>query len=220
MAIPVILSWSGGKDSAMAYYTLSLSNQFRVVALLTTITETYQRVSMHGVRVSLLEQQANSLNLPLVKVFIPAECSNEEYEIRMTDILMKCKGMGIGTFAFGDIFLQDIRKYRETQLARLNLNAIFPLWNRTSIDVANEFVQLGFKAVITCVDSQQIDPSFAGSYFDKELLKKLPVMVDKCGENGEFHSFVFDGPIFSYPVAISVGEIVCREGRFYFCELE
>lgn len=219
MAIPTVLAWSGGKDSALALYYLKQQKTFEVVYLLTTVTETYQRISMHGVRLELLEQQAAALKIPLIIVPIPPNCTNEIYEDRMVNCLKQLKEEGIQTFAFGDIFLVDVRQYRENQLDRLNLKGIFPLWGIDSAYLARQFIELGFKAILSCVDTQQINASFVGHEFNLHLLDTLPPSADPCGEKGEFHTFVFDGPLFHFPLKISKGETVLRDNRFNYCEL-
>jgi uncharacterized protein (TIGR00290 family) len=219
MAIPIVLSWSGGKDCAMALYYLKQQPAFKVAYLLTTITETYNRISMHGVSYELLQQQATALQLPLITVNIPAQCTNEEYEKRMLDTLKRLKNEGINTYAFGDIFLTDVRSYREQQLAQLSLKAVFPLWGYDTAILAQEFIKKGFKAIICCADTQQIDASFTGRDFSANLLHELPSTADPCGENGEFHTFVFDGPIFSHPIRIRKGETVMRDNRFSYCDI-
>lgn len=214
-----VLSWSGGKDSALCLYELRQSGAWEVVGLLTTVTEDYGRVSMHGVRNALLAMQADALGLPLVRVSIPADCSNEDYERRMQEVLEQEAAVGVSSVAFGDIFLEDLRRYRESRLQEVSLKAVFPLWKRETRELARSFVGLGFKAVVTCVDSSALDGRFAGRDFDESFLRDLPEGVDPCGENGEFHSFVWDGPIFARPVPIRRGKVVVREGRFWFCDL-
>lgn len=215
----VLFAWSGGKDSAMALYELQKIGDYKISALLTTITEDYDRISMHGVRSSLLEQQAESLGFHLEKVYITKNSSNEEYESKMTDRLIYYQGRGVTSVAFGDIFLEDLRKYREKNLNKLGVKGIFPIWKRNTLDLAHAFIDLGFKAVITCVDSKMLDKSFAGEPFDKQFLSALPPSVDPCGENGEFHSFVYDGPIFKKGISYEKGEVVLRDERFYYCDL-
>lgn len=219
MSEPVLLTWSGGKDSAMALHQLMQRPEYSVVGLLTTLTEGYDRISMHGVRRVLLEQQAASLGLPLEKVYISQQSSNEEYEVRMREALLRHRAAGVSRVAIGDIFLEDLRKYREDKLREAGLEALFPIWGRDTTQLAREFIELGFKATITCVDSQLLDGEFAGHAFDESLLAALPDSVDPCGENGEYHSFVHDGPIFAEPVAVERGEVVLRDERFYFCDL-
>ena len=214
-----MVSWSGGKDSALALFEVLRSDEYEVVALLTTVTEGYDRISMHGVRRVLLEQQANALGLPLEKVYIPQNCSNEVYESRMREALLKYRGLGVSSVVTGDIFLEDLRQYREIKLSQLGLKGLFPIWKRDSVHLAERFVDLGFKAVVVCVDNQCLDKSFAGYLFDEEFLSRLPPNVDPCGENGEFHTFVYDGPLFHRRISIEIGEIVLRENRFYYCDL-
>ncbi len=215
----VLFAWSGGKDSAMALYELKKNRDYEISALLTTITEDYDRISMHGVRKILLEQQAESLGLPLEKIYITKRSSNEEYEAKMRDALTRYQGMGVSSVAFGDIFLEDLKKYREDNLLKISMKGIFPIWKRNSTELAHTFIDLGFKAVITCIDSKVLDKTFAGRTFDKQFLSELPPNVDPCGENGEFHSFVYDGPIFSKRILCEKGEVVLRDNRYYFCDL-
>jgi uncharacterized protein (TIGR00290 family) len=219
MGKKVILTWSGGKDSALALHDIQNNNEYQVVGLLTTITEDYDRVSMHGIRRVLLEKQAHSLGLPLDEVFIPKKVSNEEYEKKMQYILEKYQKDGVKLVAFGDIFLEDVRKYREENLAKVGMKGFFPLWKKDTEELASSFIDLGFSALITCVDSQFLDGKFVGRPFDKQFLSDLPSSVDSCGENGEFHSFVYDGPIFKKEISYKKGEIVLRENRFYYCDL-
>ena len=215
----VNLSWSGGKDSALAFRELSRDPRYEVRSLLTTVTEGYDRISMHGVRVSLLDRQAKALGLPLVKVPIPQTANNEQYESKMREVLTGERANGVRTVAFGDIFLEDIRRYREEKLSQVDMKAIFPIWKRDTRELASEFINAGFRAILTCVDSKQLDGSFVGRTFDHSLLRDLPSGVDPCGENGEFHTFVCAGPIFSQSIPVHKGEIVVREDRFYYCDL-
>jgi uncharacterized protein (TIGR00290 family) len=214
-----LFCWSGGKDSAAALYELQKDHDHEISALLTTITEDYDRVSMHGVRRVLIEEQAKSLNIPLEKVYISKKSSNEEYEARMRNKLVHYKKSGISCVAFGDIFLEDLRKYRENNLLRVGLKSIFPIWKRDTAELAGAFINSGFKAILTCVDSKVLDKTFVGRVFDRRLLSELPSNVDPCGENGEFHSFVYDGPIFKKRISFEKGEIVLRDSRFYYCDL-
>jgi len=215
----ILLAWSSGKDSAMALHELQRSSGCEIVGLLTTITEGYQRVSIHGVREELLDRQAASIGLPLTKVWIPQESSLDEYERRMGAALDPFVSQGISGVAFGDIFLEDLRKDREDKLARVALAGFFPIWKRDTTELARRFINAGFKAIVTCVDTEFLDASFAGRAFNEQLLADLPAGVDPCGENGEFHSFTYDGPIFSSPIACGKGEIVLRDNRFCFCDL-
>jgi uncharacterized protein (TIGR00290 family) len=215
--LDLILSWSGGKDSALALGVLRARHR-DVTALLTTLTEEYDRVSMHGVRRSLLLAQAASLGLPLEEVWIPPDASNAIYEERMRAVLTKYLKSGVKQVAFGDLFLEDIREYRESRLKELGMEATFPLWHRKTERLAARFLKLGFKAVTCCVDPRRLSRDFCGVPYDEDFLARLPPGVDPCGENGEFHTFVFDGPLFSERVAFKAGEVVLR-GGFYFADL-
>ena len=219
MAEKVLFTWSGGKDSVLALYELEIKHDYEVVALLTTLTEDYDRISMHGVRSLLLERQANSLGLPIEKVYISKNSSNQEYEANMREVLQKYLTFGISSVVFGDIFLEDLRKYREDNLSKIGMKAVFPIWKRDTAELAHEFIDLGFKAVVTCVDSKVLDKIFIGRLFDEQFLSELPANVDPCGENGEFHSFVYDGPIFKERVSYERGEINLRDNRFWYCDL-
>ena len=215
----VILSWSGGKDSALAFHELQKAETYEVSTLLTTVTEDYDRASMHGVRRRLIARQAASLGVPLETVLISKNASNEEYGAKMRGILEKYRAAGVSSVVFGDIFLEDVRKYREANLAKIGMKGIFPLWKRDTTELAHTFIELGFKAVITCVDSTVLDRSFVGRVFDANFLAELPASVDPCGENGEFHSFVYDGPIFQERILYTIGDVVLRDNRFYYCDL-
>jgi uncharacterized protein (TIGR00290 family) len=214
----VLFSWSGGKDSALGLYEILHSEDYEVASLLTTITEDYDRVSLHGVRRVLIEQQAHTLGLPLTEVFIPKDCTNGVYEARMRTALAKFKQNGVSRVAFGDIFLEDIRRYREDNLAELGITGLFPLWGRDSAALIRSFVTLGFEAITTCIDSKVLDAGFLGRKIDRQFLADFPPQVDPAGENGEFHSFVFSGPIFRERVAFKPGERVSRDS-FWFCDL-
>jgi uncharacterized protein (TIGR00290 family) len=214
----MLFCWSGGKDSAMALHALHTARECRVTALLTTITEDYDRISMHGVRRELLERQAESLGLPLHPVLIPPQCINATYEARMKEALSLHFARGVRRVAFGDIFLEDLRVYREKNLAQVGMQAVFPIWKRDTRELAREFVRQGFRAVAVCVDPRVLDASFAGRELGASFFADLPSGVDPCGENGEFHTYVFDGPIFKTPIACRVGEKVVRDG-FCFCDL-
>jgi uncharacterized protein (TIGR00290 family) len=215
----VLFSWSGGKDSAMALHEILAGRQYEVIALLTTVTEDYDRISMHGVRRVLLERQAESLGIPLAKVLIPKQSSNEEYETRMAQTLTKYKELGVNSVVFGDIFLEDLREYREQNLARLAMKGIFPIWKRDTTDLIQTFIALGFKAITVCVDTQVLDRRFVGRTIDQQFMTDLPKTVDVCGENGEYHSFVYDGPIFKQAISYKLGETILRDHRFSFCDL-
>ncbi|HLY85287.1 MAG TPA: hypothetical protein VKO84_02065 [Gaiellaceae bacterium] len=214
----MVLSWSGGKDSALALQALREEAGTPPVALLTTLTEEYERVSMHGVRRSLLRRQAEATGLPLVEVEIPPDCSNEVYEARLAGTLASAQLRGVEEVAFGDLFLQDIRAYRESQLAAVGKRACFPLWGRDTGELARSFLAAGFRAIVVCVDPAALDSSFAGRDYDEALLHDLPREVDACGEKGEFHTFAHDGPVFTGPIGCRRGEVVERDG-FVFCDL-
>ncbi len=215
----VLFNWSGGKDGAMALARMLADGDFNVVELLTTITEAFDRVSMHGVRRDLLRAQAASIGLPLRELPIPSPCSNEQYEAAMTELLAGYINRGITTMAYGDIHLEGIREYRESRLSPLGVEAVFPLWGHDTADLARRFVADGFRAVVVCVDTQQLDASFTGRELDGTFIDDLPTGVDVCGENGEYHSFVYDGPIFSQPVAFERGATVLRDERFSYIDL-
>ena len=214
----VLFAWSGGKDSAISLYEIQKSGKYEIVALLTTITDGYDRVSMHGVPRTLVEQQAYSLGLPIEEVFIPKASSNEEYESKMRGMLTKFKQDGVSLVVFGDVFLEWIRKYREDNLSQVGMKGIFPIWGRDTTELTRSFIALGFQAVITCIDSRVLDKRFIGRTLNEQFLAELPLNVDPGGENGEFHSFVFDGPIFKERIAYTLGELVLRNS-FYFCNL-
>jgi uncharacterized protein (TIGR00290 family) len=214
----ILFCWSGGKDSAMALHTLLQQKHFQVVALLTTVTENYDRIAMHGVRRELLKQQAQSIGLPLHEVFLPPQCVNPVYEARMEEALRLFRNQGVHTVAFGDIFLEDLRVYREKNLARIGMTALFPIWKRDTRELIRHFHEQHFRAAAACIDTKVLDRSFAGRELDESFFRDLPFTADPCGENGEFHTFVFDGPIFQSPIPIRTGEIVNRDG-FVFCDL-
>jgi uncharacterized protein (TIGR00290 family) len=207
-----IFCWSGGKDSAMALAEV----KDEVDGLVTTVTDGYERIAMHGVRVELLRRQAAALALPLTIARIPQKASNDLYEKAMAEAL---RGLGAKTVFFGDIFLEDLREYRETRMKALGIDSVFPIWGRPTAALARGFVDRGFKAHLTCVDTRALSPDFAGRLFDASLLADLPGSVDPCGENGEFHSFVFDGPVFDRPVPVALGESVLRENRWQYRDL-
>ena len=216
----VLFAWSGGKDSALALDEIQRTPKYEIVALLTTVNDSYDRVSMHGVRRVLLVQQAESLGFPLETVPISKEASFGEYESKMQECLERYLDAGISGVAFGDVFLEDLKEYREKNLSRIGMRGIFPLWKRDTAELAMAFIDSGFKAIITCVDSKALDKRFAGRIFDAEFLSELPSTVDPCGENGEFHSFVYDGPIFRRRIVHRKGDVVLRDNRFYFCDLK
>jgi len=228
-----IFNWSSGKDSALALYKILMEDRFEITSLLTSINKEFQRISMHGVHVSLLEKQAESLGFPLIKMEIPKEPSMEEYSEIMSKTMNEIKSQGNTHSIFGDIFLEDLRKYREDQLQSIGMKGVFPLWKQNTTDLINEFLSLGFKTIVTCVNETYLNKSFAGRIIDKNFINDLPDNVDPCGENGEFHTFTFDGPIFKYPIEFEIGEIVKKtypkpksddndekgEYVFWFCDL-
>jgi uncharacterized protein (TIGR00290 family) len=211
------LSWSGGKDSALALWTLR-DQRLNPEVLVTTVTGDSDRVSMHGTRRDLLLRQAAAASVPLVEVEIPVVCTNEEYEDRMERALRSESLRDVEAVAFGDLFLEDIRRYRETRLAAGGRRAVFPLWHRDTSHLAREFIAAGFEAILACVDPTKLDRSFVGRTFDQQLLDDLPANVDPCGENGEFHTFVYAGPIFAGTIALELGSVIERDG-FTFADL-
>lgn len=228
-----IFNWSSGKDSALALYKILQENRFEITSLLTSVNKEFQRISMHGVSVSLLEKQAESLGLPLVKLELPAAPSMEEYQELMMRTMNEFRDQGITHSVFGDIFLEDLRKYREDQLQSVGIQGVFPLWNANTTDLICEFLDHGFKTIVTCVNEAYLDRNFAGRIIDRDFIRDLPDNVDPCGENGEFHTFTFDGPIFKNLIDFEIGETVEKaypkpksgdnEGGgdyiFWFCDL-
>jgi uncharacterized protein (TIGR00290 family) len=229
-----IINWSGGKDSALCLKYIIDSEEYDPICLLTTISKPYQRISMHGVRTELLEAQAESIGLPLVKVEMPENPSMGDYENLMVHNLSVLKKEGATVSAFGDIFLEDVRQYREQNLKKISLKPAFPLWGKSTSRLVREFIDMGFRTIVTCVDEKYLDRSFAGRVIDHDFLKDLPAGVDPCGENGEFHTFVFDAPVFKNPVELKKGEVVYRQypavgedvdnkerlsAGFWFCDL-
>jgi len=221
MRVPVALAWSGGKDSSLALAALQNDPAFEPVALVTTVTGDYDRISMHGVRRSILEAQVRELRLPLVEATIPPAASNAIYEEAFAAALNSLRLMhpDLRHLAFGDLFLTDVRAYRERLLNQLGWTPVFPLWGRDTGRLAREFINQGFRAILTCVDTTQLEPEFAGREFDSALLADLPDAVDPCGERGEFHTCVYDGPIFRQPLLLERGERVQRDNRFEYCDL-
>jgi uncharacterized protein (TIGR00290 family) len=211
-----LVSWSGGKDCMLALWHARAS--FDIVALLTTVTREFERISMHGVRVELLRRQAESLDISLRMVEIPHPCTNAIYEQAMKDAWVEARSQGIEAVICGDLFLEDVRRYREERLFGREACS-FPLWRRPTPELAREFIALGFRAVLCCVDTQVLSADFTGREFDDALLRDLPASVDPCGENGEFHTFVYAGPLFKPPILFERGERVLREERFSYCDL-
>ncbi len=218
---PVVLSWSGGKDSALALADLQRGDEFEPVALLTSVTRGYDRISVHGVRRALLEAQARSIGLPLVEISLEQNSSNDAYEAAFHRALadIRARFPEVKHIAFGDLFLDDVRAYRERLLAGSGFSPVFPIWGRNTSDLAREFIDGGFRARLVCVDTTQLDASFAGRDFDAALLGDLPASADPCGERGEFHTFVSDGPIFDGAIACNPGEKLLRDNRFMYCDL-
>ena len=215
------MSWSGGKDSSLALAALRADDRYEVVALLTSITREYDRVSIHGVRRSLLEAQAQSIGLPLFEVSLGVASSNAAYEEAFRAAVGECKAThpDVQHMAFGDLFLADVRGYRERQMAPLGITPVFPIWGRDTAHLAREFIESGYGAHLVCVDTQQLDAAFAGRTFDDALLRDMPRSVDPCGEKGEFHTFVSRGPIFREPIGVELGDVVMRDNRFAYCDL-
>lgn len=208
--IPAYFNWSGGKDSTLALYRILQSGQFDIRYLLTTLNAEADRISMHGVRSELLEAQAEALGIPAKKVHLPASSDMQAYETVMNTAISELRLEGISDCIFGDIFLEDLRNYREEKLREVSISAHFPLWKEDTAALVREFIDLGFKTIVVCVDSSKLDASFAGRVIDQQFLADLPEQVDPCGENGEFHTFVFDGPIFQKQVNFQIGEKVLK----------
>ena len=206
-----LFNWSSGKDSALALYKILQNPEFEICCLLTSVNQQFQRISMHGVRVELLHQQAESIGLPLEIMQIPEMPTMEAYEEVMTKTLTKLKDQGITHSIFGDIFLEDLRQYREDKLAEMGFQGVFPLWKVPTENLIQEFISLGFKTIVVCVNERFLDKSFVGRVIDQDFINDLPENVDVCGENGEFHTFTFDGPLFKKPIDFEVGEIVYRK---------
>ncbi len=219
MSIPkALVAWSSGKDSAWALHEVRRAGDVEVVGLLTTVTSEFQRVSMHAVREVLLDGQAEAVGLPCHKVRIPWPCPNDRYESEMASALAEARARGVSRVVFGDLFLADVRAYREAMMAGSGIEPLFPLWGRDTTQLAADMLAAGLRATLTCVDPRCLDRSFAGRRFDLALLKALPAGVDPCGERGEFHTFVSAGPMVRHPVDVVVGEVVEREG-FVFADM-
>ncbi len=218
MPKPTLLSWSSGKDSAWALYQLQQSDEYELRGLVTTINQQYQRVAMHAVRLELLQKQAEAAGLPLTLLELPWPCSNDDYEAIMSDFVAKAVDDGIECMAFGDLFLEDIRDYRIKNLSGTGIEPVFPIWGIPTDELAREMVEAGLRATITCIDPRLVPASLAGQVFDAAFLESLPEGGDPCGENGEFHSFAWAGPMFTESIAIRSGEVVERDG-FVFADL-
>jgi uncharacterized protein (TIGR00290 family) len=203
-----IFNWSGGKDSSLALYKVLQSNEYDIRYLLTTVSSGFRRIIQHGVKEELLDKQAESIGIPLHKLFLPENPDMDIYNSLIKETLIKFKEENIHSGIFGDIFLEDLRKYREEKLAEVNVKAVFPIWKYSTRDLIKEFIDLGFKAVVVCVNENHLEKNFAGREIDADFVNDLPADVDPCGENGEYHSFVYDGPIFKKPVVFGRGEII------------
>ncbi|OCA85816.1 hypothetical protein A8F94_13165 [Bacillus sp. FJAT-27225] len=215
----IAISWSGGKDSCFALYTLLKDDKYIVDSLFTTIIKDDKRIISHGVRESLLEKQADSLGLPLKKMYIPVDCPNEIYQEQMDHMLGSLKKDGVTAVMFGDILLEDIRKYRESIVFKHDMKAVFPLWGENTNKLIKEFVTMGFETITTCIDREKLGSEFLGRVIDSNFLKELPAHVDPCGENGEFHTFCYDGPLFNSKVEFVLGEKI-NKGTFQFCDMK
>jgi uncharacterized protein (TIGR00290 family) len=216
--VRVLVSWSTGKDSAWCLHTLRAASGVEVVGLLATVNEAYSRVAMHGVRYELLQAQSAAVGLPLVVVRLPSVCSNATYDAAMEEVMTRARDEGVEAVAFGDLFLEDVRRYREERLGRVGMAALFPLWGQPTRALAEEMIVAGLRARLTCVDPRALPAAFAGREFDHAFLGELPAGVDPCGENGEFHSFAWDGPMLARPIGVQMGEVVLRDG-FVFADL-
>lgn len=213
--IKILFNWSSGKDSAVALQRLLQDDRYEISMLLTTVSERYRRISQHGVRIELLDKQARSLGLPLKKVWLPDDLDMERYGQIMNETLAGVREKGIRTAAFGDIFLEDLRNYREEKLMEAGYESLFPVWKSDTEMLARKFIRLGFRAIVVCVHSGYLDRSFVGRDYDANFLEALPDGVDPCGENGEFHTFVYDGPLFGKAIAVERGEVVYRDRKDY-----
>jgi uncharacterized protein (TIGR00290 family) len=213
-----LVSWSSGKDSAWTLHVLRQSNEYEIVGLLTTLNASFDRVAMHGVRRELLEAQAKAAGLPLWKVPLPWPCSNQEYEAAMSVACTKAIDAGVQAVAFGDLFLEDVRRYREERMRAVGLTPLFPIWKRDTRQLINEMCAAGVRSRIVCLDPQKLPASFAGRDLSQSLVDEFPPGIDPCGENGEFHTFVYDGPMFAHAIPVESGEVVTRDG-FVFADL-
>lgn len=211
----VLVSWSGGKDSAWMLHLLRKQPEIQVAGLLTTVNAAHDRVSIHGTRRALLDAQAASLNLPLWPVMLPNPCSNQDYEEAMRKVISRAKSEGIESIAFGDLFLEDVRVYRTSRLSGTGIAPLFPLWQKPTHTLGRQMISEGLRAKVVTVDPRLLSPSFAGREYDLDLLAELPATVDPCGENGEFHTYVYSGPMFSSPIPLTLGETVEKEGFIY-----
>lgn len=204
-----VFFWSGGKDSALCLYKVLQEKQYEVVALLTTVNSIYSRISMHGVREELLERQAEAIGIPLAKMYV-SESTNSEYEQKMSEVLQRFGEQDVSHVIYGDIFLEDLRRYRDENLEKLGMTGVYPLWKKNTKELMDEFLSLGFRTITCCVNDACLGEDRAGAIVDADFIRTLPPVVDPCGENGEFHTFCFDGPLFSYPVPFEKGEKIYR----------
>jgi uncharacterized protein (TIGR00290 family) len=211
-----VIAWSGGKDSVLALH--EIQSTIQIEALITTVNKD-DRIAMHGINKKLIVQQAKAIGYPLIEVQIPQNCSNDQYESKMGEVLQAYREAGVESVIFGDLFLEDIRAYRQKFLNRIGMKGIFPLWKKDTTALAKQFIDCGFRAIIICVDTEVLSAAFAGRQFDYDMLNSLPSHLDPCGENGEFHTFVYDGPIFNEPVKILPGQKYLDRERFYYCDL-
>jgi uncharacterized protein (TIGR00290 family) len=222
VSTPVLLAWSGGKDSTLALERLLGDEHYRVAGLITTVTATYERIAIHGVRRSILHRQAEMLRLPLIEAGIPAQASNDIYESAFANALDRAREVvssRVDRIAFGDLFLEDVRHYREAMLANLGWYGVYPIWGENTAKLARHFIDRGHRAILSCVDTQQLGAEFCGRDFDSELLADFPPACDPCGENGEFHTCVHDSPLFTAPIPLTRGERVLRDERFQYADL-
>jgi uncharacterized protein (TIGR00290 family) len=219
LAERVVFCWSGGKDSALALHRMRQDDRCEIVALLTTCSQAYRRVSMHGVRIELAQRQADAVGLPLDVIYLSEKAANDEYEAKMADYLTARRREGVAAVAFGDIFLEDLKLWREANLAKIGMRGIFPLWKEETRALVDEFLAAGFRSIVCCADGAHFGEEAVGRVIDRAFVDALPLNVDPCGENGEFHSFAFDGPIFNAPIPFTIGEKVKRE-NFWFCDLQ
>lgn len=215
MGRKTLISWSSGKDSAWALHVLRQNPDIDIVGLFSTVNKVFDRVTMHGVRRELLKHQAKSAELPLDVIEIPYPCNNDEYVAIMKDFILMAKEKGVECFAFGDLFLEHVRKYRENLLQGTGITPLFPIWGISTTALSQQMVSNGLKAVITCINADQFSQEYAGREYNKSFLEDIPDSIDPCGENGEFHSFAFDGPMFQYPIKVIAGETICRDGAYF-----
>lgn len=215
----VLFSWSGGKDSALALYEVQQAGRYEVVSLITTLSGEHKRSFMNNIREQLLERQSQSMGLAMEKVFVSEKDSKKDYESQMRKILKRHLTKGVKSVVFGDIFLEDLKRQRQNNLAKLKMKAIFPLWNKETSRLAKKIIRLGFKAIITCTDSSILNNNFTGREYDENFLSELGSNIDACGENGEFHTFVYDGPIFHKKVPFTKSKVIIKNKNFHYCDL-